>query len=142
MYKIKEILQDLIEDKGLTPAEISRESGIPRTSIHSWLESGRTPSLHGFEQLCNYFEVSCEYLLGRESVNIFPKNRKPLNFFDTYNKILIDRNVNKYHLSKQTGIHSTHLYRWKNKHYSPSIHNVIKLADYFGITVDEMLGME
>jgi len=140
--KFKEMLGELIVDKGATAEKISLEMDIESSSMYRWLSGEEQPNPQSLEKLCNYFEVSCEYLLGRENINVFPKSRKALNFFDTYNKILVEKKINKYQMSKQTGIPSSQIYNWKNRKYAPSIDSVIKLADYFGITVDEMLGME
>ena len=45
-------------------------------------------------------------------------------------------------VEKDTGISIASLSRWENGIVSPSIEFCIKLADYYGITLDELVGRE
>ena len=62
----KEILLDLLKDKGITPATLSREAKIPPTTISGWLNAGRLPDYNALIKLKLYFDVPADYLLGLE----------------------------------------------------------------------------
>jgi transcriptional regulator with XRE-family HTH domain len=61
-------------------------------------------------------------------------------FADVFTKLLEERGVTTYRLSKETGIPSAMISKWKNGHANPSATNLKKLADYFGVAMDELRG--
>ena len=61
-------------------------------------------------------------------------------FKDIFIKILQERNVSSYKLTKDTGIHNGLISRWKTGEINPSYDMLIKLADYFDVSVDYLLG--
>ncbi len=58
-------LKELMKERQLSVSGLSRETGLPRTSISNWLNLKRTPMIDALYVLSNYFEVSIDYLLGR-----------------------------------------------------------------------------
>ncbi|MBQ8427858.1 MAG: helix-turn-helix transcriptional regulator [Clostridia bacterium] len=45
-------------------------------------------------------------------------------------------------LAKATGIRQQNISRWENNQAIPSIENCEILADFYGITIDELIGRE
>lgn len=45
-------------------------------------------------------------------------------------------------LSKATGITQSNISRWEENKRTPSIENCVILADFYGISVDELIGHE
>ena len=45
-------------------------------------------------------------------------------------------------LAKNTGISQQNISRWEREEKAPSIIFCIKLADYYGITLDELVGRD
>ncbi len=52
------------------------------------------------------------------------------------------RNLTIRELERDTGILNSNLSRWENGKAIPSIDFCVKLADYYGITLDELIGRE
>lgn len=55
------------------------------------------------------------------------------------------REINKKTLlqvEKETGISNANLSRWENNKILPNIDFCVKLADYYGITLDELVGRD
>jgi transcriptional regulator with XRE-family HTH domain len=48
---------------GFTQDELSRTSGIARTSVSSFEKDAREPSINSFRKLCVALKVSADYLL-------------------------------------------------------------------------------
>lgn len=42
-------------------------------------------------------------------------------------------------VSKETGVAQTTLSEWKKGTYQPGVEKLIKLADFFGVTLDELV---
>lgn len=52
------------------------------------------------------------------------------------------RNLTLLQVEKDTGISNSNLSRWENGIVIPSIDFCVVLADYYGITVDELIGRD
>ena len=62
----KDILIDLLKEKGLNQRQFSTLTGIPTTTISGWLNAGRLPDYNALIKLRLFFDVSADYLLGLE----------------------------------------------------------------------------
>ncbi len=51
----------------------------------------------------------------------------------------LSRGVSQQELAKDTGISQQNISRWELGRHIPNIEECIKLADYFGITLDELV---
>lgn len=54
----------------------------------------------------------------------------------------LSRGLTLVQLEKATGISNANLSRWETGKTIPSLDFCVKLADYYGITVDELIGRE
>lgn len=50
--------------------------------------------------------------------------------------------ISQLELSKKTGISHQNINRWESGKALPSIDFCVKLADFFGISIDELIGRE
>lgn len=62
----KDILKNLMEEKGINQRQLSFSANILPTTISGWLNEGRLPDYNALIKLSNYFEISADYLLGLE----------------------------------------------------------------------------
>ena len=60
-------------------------------------------------------------------------------FRDVFVQILDKKNISCYKLSKETGIPQSSLSDYKTGKTEPTAKNISILADYFGVTVDDLL---
>ena len=60
----KDILLDLMKERGLKMCDLAFEAKIPATTISGWLNAGRLPDYHALIKLSQFFEVSADVLLG------------------------------------------------------------------------------
>ncbi len=49
------------------------------------------------------------------------------------------KGVTDYEVAKRTGLTTATLSQWKHGVYVPKVDKLIKIADYFGITLDELV---
>jgi transcriptional regulator with XRE-family HTH domain len=75
---LTEVLRKLLDERGISIAEVARRTGVPKSNIHAWLQ-GASPSVGQLDRVARYFGVSMEYLaFGREAQDLFSK------FFDQF----------------------------------------------------------
>ena len=54
-------------------------------------------------------------------------------------KLLAERNMTAYRLSVETGITQAAISSWKSGRCKPNLDNIVKLAEYFGVSVNYFL---
>ena len=59
--------------------------------------------------------------------------------YEKFAKLLEDRDLTAYRVSKDTGIATSTLTEWKNGTYTPKVDKLMVLADYFGVSVEYFL---
>lgn len=59
--------------------------------------------------------------------------------YDKFLKLLNDKNVTAYQVSKETGVATATLTEWKKGTYIPKVDKLKKIADYFGVTIEYFL---
>ncbi len=63
-------------------------------------------------------------------------------FRDRFSQLIQDTNAKPGDIRKATGIPISQIYRYKSGERRPSGENLRKLADFFGVSVDYLLGRE
>lgn len=61
-------------------------------------------------------------------------------FYDILQILMKEHGVSSYKLTKDTGISNGLISNWKQGVKIPSAENLIKIADYFDVSVDYLLG--
>lgn len=72
-----EILNDLLNEREKTIKDLSIEAHIPYTTICGWLKAGRLPDYNALIKLAKYFNVTADFLLGRENEFGLKENAEP-----------------------------------------------------------------
>ena len=62
--------------------------------------------------------------------------------YDTFEKLCTAKGVTPYRVAKETGVSTSTLSSWKTGRYTPKREKLQKIADYFGITVDRLTGVQ
>lgn len=63
---LAKVLRKLLDDRGISVAELARQTGVPKSNINTWLQ-GASPSLEQVDKVARFFAVPIEYLaFGRE----------------------------------------------------------------------------
>ena len=66
MKTFGELLKELRVEKGITQKRLANELSITVPTLSHWECNYQEPSFKDLVRLCDYFEVSADYLLGRK----------------------------------------------------------------------------
>ena len=66
MNNFSDRLKELREEKGLTQAQLAKETGLSRAGIGHWELDKRVPNLDAVIVLAKYFGVTLDYIAGLE----------------------------------------------------------------------------
>ncbi len=61
-------LSQLLQQKNMTAEALSIALHFPPAMVQQWLEGSKVPTLDQLVRLCDFLEVSADYLLGREEL--------------------------------------------------------------------------
>ena len=138
-------IKKLRKEFNVSQMQFAKEIGYGKSVISSWELGDQTPSAKAIIILSRYFQVSTDYLLKVTDDNttlhriddfdvdmsIFNKRLKDLRL---KNKLSQDR------LADKTGISQSAIGNWEIGKGIPAATAIIKLANYFGVTTDYLLG--
>lgn len=62
--------------------------------------------------------------------------------YDTFEKLCAAKGVTPYRVAKETGVSTSTLSSWKTGRYTPKQEKLQKIAEYFGVTVDQLTGVQ
>ena len=65
-----------------------------------------------------------------------------MNIADKLKELLEEKSVTPYRVAKEIGVSQTTIKNWVTGYTAPKERHIKALADYFGITTDELLGKE
>lgn len=58
-----DIFEKLCQMRHVTPAEVSRQTGIATATLSNWKKGRYTPKREKMQKIADYFDVSIEYLI-------------------------------------------------------------------------------
>lgn len=62
-----DIFAKLIEEKGITPYRVYKETGVAQSTLSDWKNGKGTPSVDKLQKIADFLNVSVDYLLtGKE----------------------------------------------------------------------------
>jgi len=148
---IQIFLKKKLEKDNLKRKMFAQESGIPYTTVNKLINAQRlNPELTTILKIADFFNCSIDEVIGRENYHAISEKYKFKNVsLDTVNyvlkKFINDKleknNLNPYKLGRQIGFSESPIIEFissPNKTLSSSV--IVALADYFKISIDEMIG--
>lgn len=139
MIDLGKRLQDLINENEINKIKDYFQFNSTAT-IYDWLNNKYLPNFTNIIKLADYFKVNLDYLLGRTQ-NIEEIISKEIPPFDKhFKKVINTYNSSQYKLLKAGVVSRGHLNSWLNAGSLPSVENLVKIAEFLNISVDELVG--
>lgn len=66
--KVAERIKELMVEKGLNQTKLAKGVGLKQNTISAWLLKKKEPSINSLWLLADYFNVSIDYIVGREDI--------------------------------------------------------------------------
>lgn len=133
---MKELMQ--LDDKSID--DIQKYLSINSNSIiYDWLDDVSTPRFHNVIKLADLFNCSIDYILNITD-NLEKVSTKELpSFRNQFKKVVYDRNFTQNKIINDKILSHGHI-ATINKNRYLSTENMIKLADYLGVSIDFLVG--
>lgn len=147
MTTIEKVLKLIGDEKAktrLSDIALDKAIGLNRSSIANWRLGRGTPSTEAILKIAKYFNVTTDYLLGLSNDPNPPQSTTKRSTFMTtvekIQKLLNDNNISAYKLSLEIDVNKTFLTDWKSGKSKPSVDILTKIANYFHVSIDYLLG--
>lgn len=122
---------ELFLESKLTQRELAKKVGVVPAQIHNWCWGVAQPNADSLIRLSKGLNVSVDYLLG------LTDNR---GHSDTpIRDLLKERNLTVSQLAREAGLHRSTIYELMKRGFFDT-RTLCKLADYFGVSTDFLLG--
>lgn len=82
-------IRELRKNKSLSQEQLADKLGITKQAVSQMERGTRKPSMTMLEALCDFFNVSTDYLLGKEDVTIRMVDNKGINRLDSPQSIRV-----------------------------------------------------
>ena len=130
-----ERIVSVMKSKKITALQFAADLKLNRVVVSDW-KSGKSKSyLKHINAIADYLDTPVEYLLGREDL---PPENTASQLFDHINTLCLENKITFAKLERTIGLSNGSISKWSRS--SPSVNNVQKVADYFNVSVDFLLG--
>ena len=127
--------------KGLTATTLAEAISVSPSTIYNLLQIRyKQPDTNVFFKLIEYFDCSADYMLGFVEFPAETHYHPPLRKYgDKLRTLLQQKGETQKSFIENMKISSCLAYKWLSSKTLPSVEYLIKIADYFEITVDTLI---
>ena len=140
LSKFQERLSELMFDGGFTATTLGEKIGTGRVTVNRYLSGARYPTVEYLIKIADCFECTTDYLLGLTDENEKRVFSSPAAVGERFIDLCKRFGKTRYEVQKATGISSSCIYSWQKSPYFPSLDNILRLSDFFGCSVDHVIG--
>ena len=135
-----ERLNDFILESNIDANTLAKTLNIGNSTISRYLHGQHLPDLESLIKIADYFKCPTDYLLGLEE-DVYNQQFSPCPPFAERLAFLLEYfNTPSQRVYKNADISKGRFYDWKNGVSSPSVDNLVKLAQFFNCSVDFIIG--
>ena len=134
----------LMSENADTAYKIEKELGLASGIFQKWKNGKSSPSPEAIIKLSQHFGVSTDYIFGLTNKKASATNANEYNLPLTIERVLELLNTTNeatYKVEKNAGLSNASFQAWKNGRSKPSSDSIVKLAKYFNVTTDYLLGL-
>lgn len=141
------VLAQLRKKKGLNQREFADIIGVSNGAVAMWETNKRQPDLQTLVKIASFYDVSVDYLLSNEDCvyteeATSSKNTQNIALGERLRQIRSLNNYTMSELSQKLGITIQSLTSYERGNRLPSLDLLIKLADFYGISLDTLVGRD
>lgn len=143
MNTFANILKELMEESSIDVNSLAQQLNLSSASIvYEWLRDEKSLLLSTAIRLADFFNCSLDYLFGRTIDYDKCSYKKCQPFYLRFRSVLKEQKVTQYKLTKDKVVSGGNLDSWLNKKQIPHIKSIIKLSNYFNVSMDYLVGRE
>lgn len=119
-----------------TPAKVCNSIGVSNAAATKW-KKGAVPSQYVANKIANHFNVDVDYLLKEDDLN-----NDSNGFYHIFTELCDSIGKSPSAVVQELGMNKSVVTVWKKNSSIPGGANLSKIAEYFNVSVDYLLGKE
>lgn len=141
MSNFAERLNDLMLDRNVKPERLAAAINVSVQTVYAWKTGKQQIFLSTLISLCEFLKCSVEFITGRSETELGFMPVTPPPFSQAIRKIMKQKGISTYKLRKDTRYDGSYFVRW-DQGAKPYLSTLAELSDYFGCTIDQLVGRE
>ena len=133
-------IKQIIDDQECEKKDFPKRVGVSRDVIIRATRYGIIPSLKSLIKIADKINVSLYYLLGETDNNEFYAPEHPTDFHARLRQLTDERGEKFSTVSNKMPFAYNSIYEWIRTGCLPSLEHIRPLAEYFGVSIDYLLG--
>lgn len=138
--RLQKLLKEAIEDQGVTKVRFAQNVGVSTSVIIRATVYQSVPGVKSLIKLADYLNVPIMYLFDETYGAEFNPACHPSDFFSRLASLTEEKGVKYSALSHTMSFAPNAVYEWLRTKSIPSPDYLLQLAEYFGVSVDYLLG--
>lgn len=134
MSVFAEQLKTLRKINGQTQKELAEKLKIKQNSYSDWENGKSEPNIEMLVRIADSFDVSLDYLMGGKMKNITEE------FSLCLKKLRMKRKLSQKQIAEELKISQQQYSKWEGGIITPNAETLVRLADYFDVSIDFLLG--
>lgn len=115
----------LCNSVGKSPSAVAVELKLGKPSVTRW-KNGAEPRDATLQKIADHFGVTVEFLKGENQTN----------FYKRYCELCAEKGISPSAAAVEIGLRKSNVTYWKTGRNNPTDATLLKIADYFGVTVE------
>ncbi len=140
MSDFNEVLKDLLLEKGYNQTDFANLLNIDLSTVNRYLSGNQMPILEIAIKIADTFNYSMDYLFGKAEINQIKSFHTCPPFSQRFRFLLKHFHKTQINLNEDAKISKSVIYYWLSGKRMPSMDNIIKLSNYFGCSIDFVIG--
>lgn len=139
---ISQNIKDLCIEKEINIIQLAKSVKIQDSLLYKYINENSLPTVNNIVKLANFFNCSINYLTGlsdNPAQYKFSDTYDKELFFERYCELLKNNNLSHYAFCKTINISKSNYFNWK-KGGIPYLDTLYKIAEYFGVSIDYLIG--
>lgn len=89
--EFKDVIKVLRKEKAMKQSDLATVFKVDRTAVGKWEQGSNKPTADTLEMIADYFNVSIDYLMGRQenrgSFDAYKRNERDIKLLNTFSKL-------------------------------------------------------
>ncbi|MDO4564205.1 MAG: helix-turn-helix transcriptional regulator [Clostridia bacterium] len=136
MGRFHDNLQKLLDSRGITFAELSRQTGISKNGLSYWRSQDIIPSSRTLKRITDYLGIEKEDLLAAQNEEL---SVEEMTIIERISFELDKRRLAGSKLSEYLGTSNAQFAAWKRRSTDPPAKYMPKIAHFLGVSLEYLL---
>ncbi len=139
-HKVPLHIKELRTKHGITAKQLGEIIGVAESTISLYETGKRYPNYSTLMKIADHFNVTVDYILGRDSIIPDANSRTAPQFSTLLKELRTAQGKKQREIAEQLGIDRTTYGKYETGVSEPDFKITLKIADYFNVSVDYLLG--